>query len=146
MMNVKVKKMRNMAMLLAASLLSLSCGQGGDSRGWSKARTEMEAAGQTLLSEARAALAVRQFDKARAIVEQMRKECTLALDAREEGILLMDSIDLSQARSQLQRTDSLQLEHPADSHLLQQTIEDLNQKVKFYKRKLEHDKQNRRQH
>lgn len=133
------------ASILFASV-SVSCAEKGEKQEWSQARLEMEQTGQMLLAEARAALASGNFEKARSQVEKMRKECTLALNAREEGILLMDSIDLKQAVQQLQRTDSLQLKHPDNAHLLQQSIEDLSQKVKFYKRKLEHDKQNRRKH
>lgn len=99
-----------------------------------------------MLAEARRALASADFETARNRVKLMRQECTLALNAREEGILLMDSIDLKQAIKQLEQTDSLQLAHPDNAHLLQQNIEDLSQKIKFYKRKLEHDKQNRKKH
>lgn len=143
----KILRYLSELLVMPCLLLSLvSCGEKGEKQNWSPSRVKMEQRGQQLLAEARRALASADFETAREQVKLMRRECTLALNAREEGILLMDSIDLKQAVKQLEQTDSLQLAHPDNAHLLQQSIEDLSQKIKFYKRKLEHDKQNRKKH
>lgn len=145
-MKVPTNKMRKLATLLAVALLLPACNPKGDDKKWSSARTEMEKNAQEMLAEARSALNEGKFNKAKSIVEQMRKDCTLALEAREEGILLMDSIDLMQLRSELSQAGDLLLRHPEDSLLLQQKVEELSKKMNFYKRKLEHDKQTRQQH
>ena len=68
----------------------------------------------------------------------MRKDCYLALDARGEGILLMDSIDLQQARVDLALTDSL-LRVGCDT-VEQADFDEACRKVQFYERKIQHDR------
>ena len=67
---------------------------------WSEARTKMEQKGQAYLMLSRQALSEKNFTTAREKVNLLRKECELALYAREEGILLMDSINLFEAEEQ----------------------------------------------
>lgn len=103
---------------------------------WSETRTKMELKGQEYLQNSRQALSEKKFGKARQYVIQLRKSCELALSAREEGILLMDSIDFFEAKEQLRVTYSNMAEK--DSNLV--SIEELQQKISFFQRKLEHDK------
>lgn len=100
----------------------------------------MEAEGQVILAKARAALAHQDFETARREVGQLRNRCKLAYDARNAGILLLDSIEIADAQSRLAEVNR-QLDTavpPSDS--LQALQEELTMRVNFFKRKLAHDK------
>lgn len=116
--------------LFAAAALAACGGDGKDSH-MSQRRQAHEAEGRLLLDEARQALARQRFDDARRSIRTLRDSFPLALSARAEGILLDDSISLGEARRQLSLT-------PPDSA---ERLSELALKVKFYTRKLEHDKQ-----
>ena len=58
----------------------------------------------------------------------------------------MDSVDLQQATADLQRTNSLIRTRPEASDSLKVAAHELSQKIRFYLRKLEHDKQNKQEH
>lgn len=105
---------------------------------WSEARTKMEQKGQAYLMLSRQALSEKNFTTAREKVNLLRKECELALSAREEGILLMDSINLFEAEEQFRTACE---DFTAAS--ARESIEDLQQKICFYQRKLEHDKKSK---
>lgn len=105
---------------------------------WSEARTKMEQKGQAYLMLSRQALSEKNFTTAREKVNLLRKECELALSAREEGILLMDSINLFEAEEQF-RTACVD----STAASARESIEDLQQKICFYQRKLEHDKKSK---
>ena len=101
-----------------------------------KDKNDVEAAGQTCLSDARVALSINDIDR-------LRKEYPLALNAREEGILLLDSIDLAEARIQLEESKR-QAGRANLSNIERDTLginlDRAQQKVKFFLKKLEHDK------
>ncbi len=61
----------------------------------SSRRLADESAGQAALARARQQLATQHYDSARATIRTMRRAHPHALTAREDGILLMDSIDLA---------------------------------------------------
>lgn len=105
---------------------------------WSEARTKMEQKGQAYLMLSRQALSEKNFTTAREKVNLLRKECELALSAREEGILLMDSINLFEAEEQFRTTCE-----DSTAASARESIEDLQQKICFYQRKLEHDKKSK---
>lgn len=127
--------------LIIATLLT-ACGQQKDEHDdWSEARRQMESRGQTLLSQARTALGRQDFAASRSIIRTLREECDLAFEAREQGILLMDSIDLQEALQGMVAIDSLIQVRPETADSLSQTLEEYNQKIKFYRRKLQHDKE-----
>ena len=130
------------ALLLAAAglLASLgSCSQRSEKeKNYSENRLQMERSAQAMLAEARAHLAASRTDSAAAVVQRMRKQCYLALDARREGILRMDSIDLLRARQSLALTDSLL--RAGDSTATTADFEEACAKVHFYERKIKHDK------
>lgn len=106
---------------------------------WSEARTKMEQKGQAYLMLSRQALSEKNFTTAREKVNLLRKECELALSAREEGILLMDSINLFEAEEQFRTA----CEDSTAASARESIIEDLQQKICFYQRKLEHDKKSK---
>ena len=58
----------------------------------------MEKQAETYLSNARSCLQQHKFEEATSWIEQMRKECSLAITAREQGIVLLDSIHLMEAK------------------------------------------------
>lgn len=136
-----MKTISNLAVGLLTAIMVAACGQQNNPHPeWSEARTAMEAEGQVILSKARAALARQDFDTARSEVGQLRHRCKLAYDARNAGILLLDSIEIADAQSRLGDV-SRQLETatpPTDS--LQALQEELVMRVNFFKRKLTHDK------
>ena len=105
---------------------------------WSEARTKMEQKGQAYLMLSRQALSEKNFTTAREKVNLLRKECELALSAREEGILLMDSINLFEAEEQFRTACE-----DSTTASAREFIEDLQQKICFYQRKLEHDKKSK---
>ena len=108
-----------------------------------KDKNDVEAAGQTCLSDARVALSINDFTKAKNCIDRLRKEYPLALNAREEGILLLDSIDLAEARIQLEESKR-QAGRANLSNIERDTLginlDRAQQKVKFFLKKLEHDK------
>ena len=73
----------------------------------------------------------------------MRKDCYLAIDARKEGLLLMDSIDLCLARQELATVDSLMC--AGNKSVSQDNFDEACRKVQFYERKIHFDKKRQRE-
>ena len=126
------------ALCLAAGLLT-ACKDNKKGEAQSEKRTEMEQRAQEFLSDARKSLAQKNFVAARQSIEQMRKDCYLALSGRRQGILLMDSIDCADAQQQLVKLDSLVRQNPNDANLAAQ-FEEKCKEVDFYKKKIVHDR------
>jgi hypothetical protein len=105
--------------------------------GYSDNRKIMEQEAQRKLQTARVFMQKEDFSQAKKTIEAMRKKDYLAITARKEGILLMDSICLQEAKMQLTKTDSLQQVRKASDTQLEEAC----QKVQFYERKLQFDKQ-----
>lgn len=105
--------------------------------GYSDNRKIMEQEAQRKLQTARVFMQKDDFAQAKKTIEAMRKKDYLAITARKEGILLMDSICLQEAKMQLTKTDSLQQVGKASGTQLEEAC----QKVQFYERKLQFDKQ-----
>ena len=126
------------AMCLAAGLLT-ACKDNKKGEAQSEKRTEMEERAQEYLANARKSLAQKNFVAARQSIEQMRKDCYLALSGRRQGILLMDSIDCADAQQQLVKLDSLVRQNPNDAGLASQ-FEEKCKEVDFYKKKIVHDR------
>lgn len=136
-------QLANMTAMLMLMLTIIACSAGGGTKNnvntedRSEARNKMETEAQARLSMARTKLAQMQCAEAKAIVIKMRKDCYLALSARKEGILLMDSIDIQQAKLELSKADSLMQKQRSIS-----TSDDFDEacrKVQFYERKLQYD-------
>lgn len=126
------------ALCLAAGLLT-ACKDNKKGEAQSEKRTEMEERAQEYLANARKSLAQKNFVAARQSIEQMRKDCYLALSGRRQGILLMDSIDCADAQQQLVKLDSLVRQNPNDAGLASQ-FEEKCKEVDFYKKKIVHDR------
>lgn len=136
-------QLASMAAMLMLMLTIIACSAGGETKNnantedRSEARNKMETEAQARLSMARAKLAQMQCAEAKAIVIKMRKDCYLALSARKEGILLMDSIDIQQAKLELSKADSLmQKQHSISTS---DNFDEACRKVQFYERKLQYD-------
>ncbi|WP_444365855.1 hypothetical protein [Prevotellamassilia timonensis] len=136
-------QLANMTAMLMLMLTIIACSAGGGTKNnvntedRSEARNKMETEAQARLSMARAKLAQMQCGEAKAIVIKMRKDCYLALSARKEGILLMDSIDIQQAKLELSKADSLmQKQHSISTS---DDFDEACRKVQFYERKLQYD-------
>lgn len=142
--------MKTKHLLLFLLLALTACKkQNEETAHFSEARAEMEVQGSQSLNLARTLMAEGNFTAARDTLVQMRENYPLALNAREEGILLMDSIDLGEAQMLLAEVDRLLQTVGANTSLhdsLQSEYEELHQKVKFFQRKLRHDKENTRKH
>lgn len=103
----------------------------------SERRQQMEKAAAEKLRSARTHLAAGRYEAARNDIKAMRKDCYLAITARQEGIILMDSVDLAAAQSELISADSvLQLRKTEET---QAAFEEACRKVEFFKRKIQHD-------
>ena len=137
-------QLANMTAMLMLMLTIIACSAGGGTKNnvntedRSEARNKMETEAQARLSMARTKLAQMQCAEAKAIVIKMRKDCYLALSARKEGILLMDSIDIQQAKLELSKADSLmQKQHSISTS---DDFDEACRKVQFYERKLQYDR------
>lgn len=89
-------------------------------------REEAEREGSALLVQAREALGRQEYEKARRAIRHLRKDQPLALDARRQAILLLDSIELASARDSVRYVEGEEWER-------------LTMKVQFYERKLQED-------
>lgn len=124
-----------------AILVLCACSEKDKKTDWSEKRQLMETRAQEMLSGARQALIRQDFEKAKNTIEAMRTQCNLALEARQQGILLMDSIYLQETVNKMMQADSLMKTQTVDSLILVPRLEEFGEKIKFYRRKLEHDKQ-----
>lgn len=121
--------------LLALATLCACSGKDSKERDYSENRQRMETRAKTYLAQARQQLAAGRPDEARKTIERMRKACYLAIDGRTQGIVLMDSVDLYQARQDLVRIDSLL----RLGQVSQASFDDACRKVQFYERKAQYD-------
>ena len=90
-------------------------------------RVRDEELAETYLAKARQQRDAHQYDAARKTIQLMRDTCRLALEGREAGIVLLDSIELLAAQEDT-------------------TLADQEMRVQFYVRKLEHDLSQRKTH
>lgn len=117
-----LRKAREMGLQAALSLMLVcvlitSCHSGNPS--WSKARQEAESAAAGMLTEARAELQRDSLVRARNIIMSMRSTHRMALTARRQAILLMDSVEMRDAQLQgdteRYRFFTYKLKHDKDS-------------------------------
>lgn len=106
--------------------------------------------GNDYLSRARVQLKASNYDAAREEIKRLREEVPRAFNAREAGILLMDSINLAEAQEELRRIDSVMRVTPEADKVgfdtMSNHFDNACQKVKFYQRKLQLDRKKREQH
>lgn len=116
----------------------------------SSRRLADESAGRAALARARQQLATQHYDSARATIRTMRRAHPHALTAREDGILLMDSIDIAATRTaidQLEKTPHSPDVPDTHSHRQGSTaLPELYRRLRFYERKLQHDYRQRKSH
>jgi hypothetical protein len=91
-----------------------------------------------LINQAREAFVGSDYTTAVVLIDSIRDSYPLALNAREEGILLKDSVLLEQAREELRNAKDI----AGDSI----DMEELHMKVTFYERKLQHDLEQKQTH
>ena len=118
-------------------LLLASCGDKGKD-----ASIDIEQQGQQWLSKARTALSGSDYAAARTCIDSLRTCCAEAFNAREQGILLLDSINLAEAEVELQRANAAAAQQGLDIYARDSVDTNLDRaatKVRFYERKLEHD-------
>ena len=114
-----------------------------------QSRPDVEAEGQKYLKRARIFLQRGAMDEAKALVDSLRVHCPMAFNAREDGIILIDSINLIESRQEL---DSLEhfLNTAELTRIGKDTIDfkhdELRQKVRFFEKKIQHDQQNKIKH
>ena len=113
-------------------------------------RQNDEIAGAQALDNARRWLNARDYEGARRIIRAMRHAHPLALTARENGILLMDSIDLAATRTAIDQLErSPHSPDVPDAHSRRQgstALPELYRRLRFYERKLQHDHRQRKSH
>lgn len=132
------RQLLGLAPVLLVSLL-LSC---------SEKKVDLAGA-QTCLKASRSLLAQNRLVEAKAMIDTLRSRYPMALNEREEGILLLDSIDLQEARMQL---DSLnrKLERPDLTRIGRDSLafdqDEIRQKVRFFLKKIEVDKARKQKH
>ena len=119
--------------LLACSFLVIGC------TGEQKTEREIaEEKGAELLQQARTALNNAEFQKAIELIDSIRSAYPLAMEVREQGILLKDSIHLEEAREELRQGH--------ENGLKGEQLEEAQRKIEFFIRKLQHDKERRLTH
>ena len=118
-------------------LLLASCGDKGKENS-----IDIERQGQQWLCKARAALVGSDYAAARSCIDSLRTRCAEAFNAREQGILLLDSINLAEAKAELQQAEAVAAQQGLDIYARDSVDTNLDRaqtKVRFYERKLEHD-------
>ena len=103
-------------------------------------RNAQELLGQEYLANARKYMAANEFESARAEIDSMRSNCRRALTARETGILLLDSINLREAEYNLVLLDERMKTDKDSAEVLKVRFDEMFLKAEFYRRKIEHDK------
>lgn len=124
--------MKKVTLLLVGAVVLVGCGN------TLTEREKAELSGAQLISEAREAFVGADYTTAVALIDSIRAAYPLALNAREEGILLKDSVLLEQAREELRNAKDI----AGDSI----DFEELQMKVTFYERKLQHDIEQKQAH
>ena len=124
--------MKKVTLLLVGAAVLVGCGN------TLTEREKAELSGAQLISEAREAFVGADYTTAVALIDSIRAAYPLALNAREEGILLKDSVLLEQAREEL-----LNAKEIAGDTI---DMEELQMKVTFYERKLQHDIEQKQAH
>lgn len=108
-------KLRSTTICILATL-TLACCSDGD----------VDKAAQRMLDDARFAMRHGHYAEAKDSILSMRKKYPTAIEARKQGILLLDSIELKAAQDSVAKAAGSEWER-------------LNLKVSFFERKLQED-------
>ena len=132
--------------IILISLL-LSCNKESSKNTPTKIRAEQEIAASELLENARSSLANKEYDLARLYLSKIKEKYPRALNAREAGILIRDSIDLAETQEKLiQANENFTTNTIHGNNYNQAIIEELCQRIKFYQRKLDYDITHQKKH
>ncbi len=103
-----------------------------------------------LLQESRMALEKGDYVAAKACIDSMRAKFPTALNAREDGIILLDSINIAESKVELQVMEDEIQKIVNPDRFVKDSIDiahdEAIQKVKFFERKLQHDIKNKAKH
>ena len=138
-----MKELLSLCICLSLSVAIASC------HGKEQTSADPEQQGQLWLAKARAALRGSDYTLGRAAIDSLRRQCAEALNAREEGILLLDSIDLAEAHVQLEQAEQAALQQGLDIYARDSVDTNLDRaatKVRFYETKLDRDRTNIQKH
>lgn len=123
--------------IILCSCVAMSCSKG-------EAPADPEQAGQQWLAKARTALGRSDYALAKQCIDSLRTRTAEAFGAREEGILLLDSIELTEARVELTAAEQAASQQGLDIYARDSVDTQLDRaqtKVRFYEKKLDHDRQ-----
>ena len=96
-------------------------------------------ANDNLFKQARTLQRDGKYDEAIEFIDSIRHAYPTAMNAREEGILLKDSIEIAKAEVELQTLMQQGITTGED-------VEEAQRKIKYFVRKLSHDIEQRRTH
>ena len=137
--------------ILFCVALATSCGnqekQTEHTADYSQARLQDEQGGAEYLDSIRQSIVVKNWEQGKSQIEKLRQKYPLALDAREQALLLWDSICWMEAEAELIRVDAWlqpgggsQTASKAECDSMRAAFDELFRRVEFYKRKLVYDK------
>ena len=144
-------KIGQWAVLMSCVFVLMSCGKkeekADDTAHYSQARLEDEEGGAVYLDSIRTSILSKDWAKGKEQIERLRQKYPLALDAREQALLLWDSICWMEAEAELIRVDAWlqpgggsQTASKAECDSMRAAFDELFRRVEFYKRKLVYDK------
>lgn len=144
-------KIGQWAVLMSCVFVLMSCGQKEEKADvtahYSQARLEDEEGGAVYLDSIRTSILSKDWAKGKEQIERLRQKYPLALDAREQALLLWDSICWMEAEAELIRVDAWlqpgggsQTASKAECDSMRAAFDELFRRVEFYKRKLVYDK------
>lgn len=110
---------------------------------------DYEQQGQRWLTLARASLRDADYSLARVYIDSLRTRCAMALNAREDAILLLDSIDLAEAREQLGEAEYMAKQTGLDyiaRDSFDTRLDRARAKVHFFEKKILYDHQHKEHH
>lgn len=137
--------------ILFCVAVATSCGnqekQTDHTADYSQARLQDEQGGAVYLDSIRQSIVVKDWEQGKSQIEKLRQKYPLALDAREQALLLWDSICWMEAEAELIRVDAWlqpgggsQTASKAECDSMRTAFDELFRRVEFYKRKLVYDK------
>ena len=144
-------KFAQWAVLMSCVFVLFSCGQKEEKADatahYSQARLKDEEGGAIYLDSIRTSILGKDWAKGKEQIERLRQKYPLALDAREQALLLWDSICWMEAEAELIRVDAWlqpsggsQTATKAECDSMRTAFDELFRRVEFYKRKLVYDK------
>ncbi|MBO5699351.1 MAG: hypothetical protein J6R79_05040 [Bacteroidaceae bacterium] len=120
--------------LLSTFILCVACTSKEEQK-----RAEAIEQGHLLIEQAREAYRQNNYDQAIALIDSIRHAYPTAMNAREAGILLKDSIEIAKAEAEFQEMYAKGITTGDD-------VEEVQRRIKYFMRKLKHDQEQQRTH